>query len=357
MKIHLLSGFLGSGKTTAIANAAVGLMQAGKRVGVITNDQGKYLVDSKFINSKGIPVVEVSNGCFCCNYETLDKHIIALDKTQAPDYIFAESVGSCTDIIATVLKPLQAYRSQLFDTISLSTFGDARMLVRYLKKQTLPFSEEVNYIIQKQYEEADILVANKADLLKEPDILFLKQEIKKAFPDKVVLFQNSHKVTEVENWVQHADLDVGTKGRKSLEINYERYGKGEANLGWLDQNIVIEGIKAMQGVQFLADLIYQEIISQKKSIGHLKFIISDGSQTCKRSYTSFDENLSIEKIRSSSEKVELLINARIEASPEDLKQIIKGCITQTINTFNVKLETTSQDAFVPGFPNPKYQLV
>ncbi len=40
MKLHLLSGFLGSGKTTAIQNATGYLLQKGVKVGAITNDQG-----------------------------------------------------------------------------------------------------------------------------------------------------------------------------------------------------------------------------------------------------------------------------------------------------------------------------
>ena len=47
-RLHLVGGFLGSGKTTAIAAAAKLLMAQGLRVGVVTNDQGKYLVDTAF---------------------------------------------------------------------------------------------------------------------------------------------------------------------------------------------------------------------------------------------------------------------------------------------------------------------
>lgn len=48
IKWHLVGGFLGSGKTTAIIQACKRLLQTGQKVGVITNDQGKYLVDTAF---------------------------------------------------------------------------------------------------------------------------------------------------------------------------------------------------------------------------------------------------------------------------------------------------------------------
>jgi G3E family GTPase len=72
MKIYLVGGFLGSGKTTAIIQACRILMADGKKVGVITNDQGKYLVDTAFMKFNDIPTVEVTGGCFCCNYQDLN---------------------------------------------------------------------------------------------------------------------------------------------------------------------------------------------------------------------------------------------------------------------------------------------
>ena len=51
MNLHLVGGFLGSGKTTAIISAARLLMASGKRVAIITNDQGKYLVDTAFFRA------------------------------------------------------------------------------------------------------------------------------------------------------------------------------------------------------------------------------------------------------------------------------------------------------------------
>ncbi|MCJ7549956.1 MAG: cobalamin biosynthesis protein, partial [Anaerolineae bacterium] len=41
MDLHIVGGFLGSGKTTAIIGAAKALIAGGKRVGVVTNDQGR----------------------------------------------------------------------------------------------------------------------------------------------------------------------------------------------------------------------------------------------------------------------------------------------------------------------------
>ena len=82
MKIHLLTGFLGSGKTTAIQHASRMMLRKGVRTGVITNDQGLKLVDSDFFKSRDIPSRQIVGGCFCCNYNDLDDRIHSLVSTS-----------------------------------------------------------------------------------------------------------------------------------------------------------------------------------------------------------------------------------------------------------------------------------
>src|SRR5205085_5514023 len=129
------------------------LLQEHNKVGVITNDQGIKLVDANFFESLSIPNRKVINGCFCCNYNELDGAIQSLIATNTPDVIFAESVGSCTDIVATVLKPLEHLRKEV--QVSISTFADVRLLKMILFGNSQLFDENVRYIYHKQLEEAE----------------------------------------------------------------------------------------------------------------------------------------------------------------------------------------------------------
>ena len=78
MKLFLVGGFLGSGKTTAIHQAVGYLRRSRKKAGIITNDQGTQQVDTRYSKFHNIPVEEVSGGCFCCNLYDLDKNIQSL---------------------------------------------------------------------------------------------------------------------------------------------------------------------------------------------------------------------------------------------------------------------------------------
>jgi G3E family GTPase len=75
------------------------------RAAVILNDQGGELVDTRLVEAQGVAADQVTGGCFCCRFPDL---IEAIERVAAhePEVIFAEAVGSCTDIAATTLRPL-----------------------------------------------------------------------------------------------------------------------------------------------------------------------------------------------------------------------------------------------------------
>src|ERR1700746_2905203 len=95
--VVLVGGFLGAGKTTLILAAARELQRRGLRSAMVWNDQGKDLVDSQDAALSGMGSGEVTGGCFCCRLSELIGAIGDL-REHVPDVIFAEPVGSCTDL-------------------------------------------------------------------------------------------------------------------------------------------------------------------------------------------------------------------------------------------------------------------
>src|SRR6186713_1563744 len=81
----MLGGFLGAGKTTAVAALAQHLSARGLRVGLITNDQGSELVDTTMLRAKGFTTEEITGGCFCCRFNTLTDAARKLTDTTRPD--------------------------------------------------------------------------------------------------------------------------------------------------------------------------------------------------------------------------------------------------------------------------------
>jgi G3E family GTPase len=352
MKIHLLSGFLGSGKTTAMEAAAGALVQQGIHTGVITNDQGIKLVDGGFFKSRDIPGRQVTGGCFCCNYAALDSSIQSLVATNKTDVIFAESVGSCTDIVATVLKPLL----QLYPTaqVTISAFADVRLLQLMLNRETNLFDETVNYIYLKQLEEAGIIVVNKTDLIDKTTLAEIKILMQQQYPGKIILYQNSLDENDILQWIDTVNNDHSSCSLASLDISYDTYAAGEAKLGWLDQELEIHSNdnNALQQAEDLINLIYKKITGHQYAIGHLKFLLNT---TDKISFTNNrDATVEIKKIPSTL--ATLLINARVQTDAENILQLVSAAVNEIEKIYGCKIVVFSQSAFQPGYPVPLHRL-
>ena len=359
MKIHLVGGFLGSGKTTAIANACKILSENGITTSVITNDQGQCLVDSQVIQLAEIPFAEVTGGCFCCNYNELDAQIDLLQKDYNPDEIFAEFVGSCTDLIATVLKPLLQYRESDIEQVTFSSFVDSQLLLMHLQGKALPFKDETNYIWEKQIEEAEILIVNKVDLLSLPDFESLQTLLNSKYLSKKVLFQNSLDYNSLEKWIGIIADSPKIQEHKVIDIDYDKYGAGEANLAWLDEEIEILS-QDSASVEHTYDFIRQlskDIMDHNMPIGHLKFFIKYNEYSAKISYTTILEKDSHNLFSSEkSDSVYLLVNARIQASPDELRKILFDNLEKMKSRDGVTVNEKFLSYFKPGFPNPIHRI-
>src|SRR5262245_65434598 len=107
LQFVMVGGFLGAGKTTTVSRLARHYLGQGKRVGIVTNDQAADLVDTTSLRSQGFAVEEVAGACFCCRFDELVDKVTQLEMAQRPDVLLAEPVGSCTELVATVVQPLK----------------------------------------------------------------------------------------------------------------------------------------------------------------------------------------------------------------------------------------------------------
>ena len=128
----MIGGFLGAGKTTAVARLARHFADRGLRVGLITNDQGSELVDTAMLRSRGFATEEIAGGCFCCRFDSLVDAAANLTAATRPDIFIAEPVGSCTDLVATVTYPLRRMYGDQFLIAPLSVLVDPIRAARVL---------------------------------------------------------------------------------------------------------------------------------------------------------------------------------------------------------------------------------
>src|SRR6516165_1928687 len=166
VRFIMLGGFLGAGKTTLIARLAKHYQAQGRRVGVVTNDQAQDLVDTNNLRSQGFPVEEVAGACFCCRFDDLMNKVSSLTASERPDVILAEPVGSCTDLVATVVQPLKDLYGDRFQVAPYAVLFKPSHGQRILRNEAgSGFSPKAAYIFTKQLEEADAILLNRIDEL------------------------------------------------------------------------------------------------------------------------------------------------------------------------------------------------
>lgn len=354
-RIILVGGFLGAGKTTLIWRVAERLIAEGKGVGLITNDQAPELVDSEILRRNNLNVSEVAGSCFCCNFNGFTDAIKRV--SQGADYVLAEPVGSCADLSATILQPLKKYWNTTLLVSPLTVLADPQRLSSILHGDKAGLHEDAAYIYRKQLEEADIIVITKADTLNNDSLEQLKNDTQRTFPQSQVMTISTLNGDGINEWL--SDVTTYTNaGQRLLDIDYDRYANGEAVLGWLNGTVMLHAAEQTDWDELLNSLIHnlREIFYREDlAVGHVKIIAESGKDYSVANITGAERALTIRKGVGTSTDVRLIINARVECSPEHLDQLIRDALVHVIdNRFTD--EVLAWRYLQPGRPNPTHRF-
>jgi len=359
-KVIIIGGFLGAGKTTSILSLAKFLQERYKNIAVITNDQGSQLVDTNFLAREGIYVKEVTGGCFCCNYDDFSQKISQLIEEKNPDIILSEPVGSCTDLIATIYRPMTRYLADKFTVAPLSVVVDPKKIMQFSGNGALSlYPNEIKYLFNKQIEEADIIVLNKIDLLSQEELITAQNIIKKNFPEKVLISISAKENQNINLWVDKIE-ETNHKDDSTMEVDYHIYGKAEAYLGWLNTSVNLSspekfhiGAFAKKFIELLKDRFKEE----KVEIAHLKIYGISNTDGIKASLTGLSENVDFSgNISQSDYSATMIINARINIDPERLKAYVVDVLEDISAKRNILFNNVKTECFMPKQPTPKYRM-
>jgi G3E family GTPase len=364
VKLIFSGGFLGSGKTTALAALAKQLIQKGMRVGFITNDQSENLVDTiivrQMLTDLGVPVEEVVKGCFCCKFDELIEHVEKI-LAHDPDVLMGEPVGSCTDFVAAVANPIKIQYRDAFRFAPFSIMVDPeRVRTLILNEAHTDFPEDVAYLFGKQLEEADTIVLNKVDLLTAQESTRLLAAIGDRYPGKKLMAVSATEGAGMDEWLE--DLISGRPGANTVlsQIDYDRYANAEAVLGWLNAAVMLRADKPFDPGRLMIALatgLRDRFKTDKGEIGHLKFVLTSAGKSMWANLT----HLGAEPV-SGGEKLDrllrgtLIVNARVRLEPEDLETIVREILDTVSKEMAVESEIDDLQCFSPAYPEPLHVI-
>jgi hypothetical protein len=340
--IVIVGGFLGAGKTSLILAAARVLEQRGMRCAVILNDQGDELVDTHHAEARGMMAREVTGGCFCCRLSGLVEMIEEL-RGRSLDVIFAEPVGSCTDISATVFGPLR----EEFDRYRVAPFtvlADPARATALLSKDA---DSDMAFLFQKQLQEADLLCMSKADL----------------YPDGAGIagiearWLSAKTGDGVQEWLDEILFGGLEAGRITLEIDYARYARAEAALAWLNLSFAHEPFTvtspAMVVGPFL-DRLDEALTAAGVSIVHLKVFDSSAAGWLKAAICANGEEPKVEGNldASGAHRHEIRVNLRAKGDPDRVRKVVEDQLRELQGALlDMRLA-----CFSPAAPKPERRV-
>jgi G3E family GTPase len=153
---YVLVGFLGSGKTTVLAQLIEWCVDNHLKPGLIINEFGDISIDGEAVRQVGMQMTELTNGCVCCT-AGMEMTMSLMEMASRPDIdlIFLEATGLAdpADMLDELTEPF------LWECVEI---GGIISVVD--SKRFIELAEDVE-LARHQVEYADVLVMNKCDLI------------------------------------------------------------------------------------------------------------------------------------------------------------------------------------------------
>lgn len=359
IRFIMVGGFLGAGKTTTIARLARLYQERGLKVGLVTNDQAADLVDTSSLRAQGLPVEEVAGACFCCRFNDLVDKVGELQAHERPDVVLAEPVGSCTDLVATVVQPLKDLYATRFEVGPYAVLFKPSHGRKILKGEPAGgFSPKAAYIFSKQLEEADAIVLNRIDELTPAEVQELSALVAQQYPGVPVLKMSAKTGAGLDGLAALLDQQ-GAFGRKILSIDYDTYAEGEAELGWLNSTVRLKAAKPFAMDDLALDAVgrlREAMAARAAEVAHLKAIaLADGAFAVANLVSSSTlPELSLPAQASVSE-LELVVNARVALDPVLLEEDVRRAVTAAAAARGATATFGPTQSFRPGRPMPTHR--
>ena len=213
--VNIISGFLGSGKTTAIIQL-LGQRTSDEPWAVIINEFGKISIDSQTLQSSSAAgdVFDISGGCICCSAkgyfrENLDK--IVRSGNYSRIIIEPSGLGGIEMVSEIIAENSSLSLMPVICLVDINLIENSRL--------------QINQVYKMQIQKSDIILFTKCDLLTNEAIeLSLVQKFKSLFPDKYIagkklLYSLLEKDFNVKNESTYRMLSNGNPGL--LDTNYQ----------------------------------------------------------------------------------------------------------------------------------------
>lgn len=182
IKLYLVAGFLGAGKTTFLQRLLAGLKD--QRVGLLVNEFGSVGVDGALLREGEIKLVEINHGSiFCACLKDGFVRTLRAFAEQPIDLLLIENSGMADPgSMTAILEQLEPYLSRSYDYRGMVCLVDATTFSTYV---------DVLSPVQNQAALADLIIVNKTDLA-DADTLAETREKLRALNAQAAIYETTY---------------------------------------------------------------------------------------------------------------------------------------------------------------------
>ena len=174
----MISGFLGSGKTTLVSYLLKESQAKGARIAVVSNEFGALGIDRALLGQGGEAYVELEGGCVCCQLsDELVNTLQMLWERVYPDGIIVETSG----VALPFDTQLQVWREPVCRWV------DDDMAVVVVNAEQMFEERDLQGTFEDQVSSADLLLLNKIDLVPQKSLAALEAVLRRMAPDTPVV--------------------------------------------------------------------------------------------------------------------------------------------------------------------------
>lgn len=237
INLYLLTGFLGSGKTTFLTNLLEDL--AGEKVGVIMNEFGRISIDGEIIKKDGMEMVEINRGSIFCSCLKLNFAQAMMEMADMDlKYLFVESSGLADPSnIGEILEGIKAVKGDFYDYKAAICLVDGVNFLDQLKEDDLE-------TVERQIKHCHLAVISKVDLIDDETLAAVIEKIKEINP--IVLIETMQfgkldydfleKDLMQYNWVEDEDsTNIPETRPKTLMLTYDGAIKKEDLIKFIEE--------------------------------------------------------------------------------------------------------------------------
>ncbi|MBQ6470298.1 MAG: GTPase (G3E family) [Lachnospiraceae bacterium] len=351
-KFMVVSGFLGSGKTTTMMALTNHLNQTGKKAAMISNDLGrKGLADYRYSRAAGVVSEEISGECICFVTEDLVERLRRLCRDDGCEMIMSDIPGFGVGALEHVYCRL---REQYPDECELAPFTvitEGAALRKLMNKGNPTLPDEMRYLLRSQLLEGDLIVLNKADLYTAEERAEYEMFLRNLCPSVPVMTVSALTGEGIPGLADYLCSHETAFPERDFGVTEEQF---EAAFGKLSMyncqyyaEVCCDDLDANAYLTELAEEIRDRLAEKGYDIPHLKlFAQSENGDYCKADLLGVKEEVILtRKMKHRCVDLPVVLNTTSAADPVYLAKTIDESIRDVSGRYNLSVVVFYKECF------------